>query len=135
MRILLISSNTASSPYPVYPLGCSLIASVLLQAGHDVKMLDVIALAGNMELISCEIRRFNPDLVGISIRNIDNVNILEEESFLAVPEQLTSLVHEQSPGTPVVLGGSGFSIMPELILQSVGADYGIAVKGSKRYWN
>lgn len=129
MKILLISSNTATSPYPVYPLGCAVIASVLLEAGHDVKMLDFLAGNENLDLIDCEIRNFQPELVGISIRNIDNVNILEEESFLQIPTQLTNLVHEQYPGVPLVLGGSGFSIMPEDILQITGADYGIAGEG------
>lgn len=131
MKILLISSNTATSPYPVYPLGCSIIASVLQQAGHDVKMLDIIALEENFEIVDSEIRNFKPELVGISIRNIDNVNMLEEESFLAVPKKLTSMVHRQFPDTPVVLGGSGFSIMPEHILQAIGADYGIAGEGEQ----
>lgn len=131
MKILLISSNTASNPYPVYPLGCAVIASVLLESGHDVKLLDFLVSDKNLETISCEIRNFQPELVGISIRNIDNVNVLEEESFLAVPKQLTSLIHEQLPGIPVVLGGSGFSIMPEKILETIGADYGIAGEGEK----
>ena len=131
MKILLISSNTASSPYPVYPLGCAVIASVLLEAGHDVKLLDHLASREDFQFLECEIRKFQPDIAGLSIRNIDNVNILEEESFLDVPRKITALLHKILPETPVILGGSGFSIMPDRILKSVGADYGIAGEGEK----
>jgi lipid biosynthesis B12-binding/radical SAM protein len=129
MKILLISSNTSSSPYPVYPLGCSVIAAVLSDAGHDVKIFDFLAEQETYDSLECEIRNFNPDIAGISIRNIDNVNILEEQSFLAVPKKITSLLHRLVPSIPVILGGSGFSIMPEEILKFTRADYGVAGEG------
>jgi len=130
-KFLLISSNTASSPYPVYPLGCAVIASVMMNAGYDVKILDFLQLDEDFEKLKCEIRNFSPDMAGISIRNIDNVNILEEEYFLSAPTKITSLLHELCPGLPVILGGSGFSIMPEEILNAVGADYGVAGEGEE----
>ena len=138
MRILLISTNTAASPYPVFPLGCGIIASVLQKAGYEVRLFDVMASIGesfsfeNAEnALSREIRSFRPDIAGISIRNIDNVNILEEESFLAMPKRAVELLKEYSPEIPVIAGGSGFSIMPERILEHIGADYGIAGEGEK----
>ena len=129
MKILLISSNTSSSPYPVYPLGCSVIASVLADAGHDVKIFDFLATKEDYDALECEIRNFNPEIAGISIRNIDNVNILEEQSFLSAPKKITTVLHQLIPGIPVILGGSGFSIMPEEILNFTGADYGVSGEG------
>lgn len=41
MKILLTASNTCTDPYPVYPLGMSVIAQALAAAGHDVKQFDV----------------------------------------------------------------------------------------------
>ena len=138
MKILLISSNTATSPYPVFPLGCGIIASVLTEAGHDVRLFDVMpeleqcgSVEKTMLTLDCEIRKFAPDLVGISIRNIDNVNILEEKSFLAIPEKIVNSVRRLAPDVPVIMGGSGFSIMPEKILNYTGADYGIAGEGEE----
>ena len=42
MKVLLISSNTATSPYPLYPLGLSMIASALKGAGHEVRQFDYL---------------------------------------------------------------------------------------------
>ena len=42
-KILLISTNTTTEPYPVYPLGMSVIATALTQAGHTVKQFDFLA--------------------------------------------------------------------------------------------
>lgn len=129
MKILLISSNTSSSPYPVYPLGCSVIAAVLSDAGHEVKVFDYLAEKEDIDSLKCVIRKFNPEIAGISIRNIDNVNVLEEQIYLSAPKQITSLLHNMIPGIPVILGGSGFSIMPEEVLNYTGADYGVAGEG------
>ena len=138
MKILLISTNTAASPYPVFPLGCGIIANVLDNAGHDVRLFDVMAesegkmpLSDVLDMLRCEVRKFNPELLAISIRNIDNVNILEEETFLDIPKKMIDAVRAMQPGIPVIMGGSGFSIMPEEILDFTGADYGVAGEGEQ----
>ncbi|MBN1864754.1 MAG: cobalamin-dependent protein [Victivallales bacterium] len=134
MKILMFSSNTACSPYPTYPLGCSIICSALREHGHEVKIMDMMVLKDTpAEKISCEIRKFSPDLAGISIRNIDNVNLLEQETFLDAPCKLVEVIRSICPGIPVVLGGSAFSIMPEQILDLTGADYGIAGEGEEAF--
>ena len=39
MRVLLISANTLTSPYPVYPIGLDYVAAALTPA-HEVRILD-----------------------------------------------------------------------------------------------
>ncbi len=139
MRILLTSSNTASHPYPVFPLGCAVVAKALKAAGHEVEIFDVMAETGGdpslenigkaLEMLAERLRAFSPGMVGISIRNIDNVNILEEETFLDIPKRMVEVAWSVLPRVPVVLGGSGFSIMPETMLERLGADYGVAGEG------
>lgn len=138
MRIFLVSTNTAVSPYPVYPLGCSVVAEALTRAGHDVRVFDCF-----MESEECggvdemllkfdrEIRGFDPSLIGVSIRNIDNVNALEEEIFLDIPKRIVEISKQTLPNVPTVLGGSGYSIMPEEMLSAIGADYGVAGEGER----
>jgi radical SAM superfamily enzyme YgiQ (UPF0313 family) len=135
MKILLISSNNATNPYPVYPLGCAVIAEALICAGHEVEILDVMPIRENYDQLRQAVLDFQPAVVGISIRNIDNVNILEEKSFLKFPTQITEIIHSEFAGIPVILGGSGFSIMPERILEFVGADYGVAGEGEEIFIN
>lgn len=128
MKILLISANVASTPYYVYPLGLGMVASALKTAGHKVRQIDFLQNNMSLELIDKEIQSFSPDLVGISMRNIDNVNLLNEQRYIDAVEQIVKRVHNLTE-VPVVMGGSGFSIMPEAILSKVGADYGIVGEG------
>jgi lipid biosynthesis B12-binding/radical SAM protein len=128
MKILLISANVTLSPYPIYPLGVSIIASALTKAGHTVKQADFLQQSNSLEAIGREVREFGADLVGISVRNIDNVNLINEQYYIQNVKNIVSVVREVS-NAKVLLGGAGFSLIPELILKETGADYGIIGEG------
>lgn len=121
MKILLTASNTCTDPYPVYPLGMSVIAQALAAAGHDVKQFDV-AVSG-LGALPEAIRSFSPEAVGISIRNLDSVNSRTPgQDFLRMPVAMAEVIRGQTDA-PLILGGSGFSLLPEEILKLTGADY------------
>lgn len=128
MKIALISSNYATTPYPVYPLGMSVIAQSLTTAGHEVVLLDLLMFEKSVDACINRLKAEAPLLVGISFRNIDNVNLLNEKRFVEVLEQLVRGVHQELH-IPVVLGGAGYSLLPESILQYTNADYGIVGEG------
>jgi lipid biosynthesis B12-binding/radical SAM protein len=128
MKVLLISANVTLSPYPLYPLGVSIIAAVLTKAGHEVRQADFLQQNTSLEAIAREASEFGPDLVGISVRNIDNVNLLHEQYYIQNVKNLVSAVREVSKAK-VLLGGAGFSLIPDLILKETGADYGIVGEG------
>lgn len=127
MRILLTAANLCTDPYPVYPLGMSVIAKVLTDAGHTVRQFD--ALANGLESLPETIRSFRPDTIGISIRNLDTVNSRSpEKDLLKTPLRLIGICRTET-GVPLFLGGPGYSLLPEKILDLTGADYGIAGEG------
>jgi lipid biosynthesis B12-binding/radical SAM protein len=128
MKVLLISANVTLSPYPLYPLGVSIIAAVLTKAGHQVHQADFLQQNNSLDAIGREVREFGPDLVGISVRNIDNVNLMHEQYYIQNVKDLVSTVRGVSDAK-VLLGGAGFSLIPELILNETGADYGIIGEG------
>jgi lipid biosynthesis B12-binding/radical SAM protein len=128
MRVLLIASNTASTPYPVYPLGLCIIAKALRNAGHEVSLFDFLQHGNSLDALDIAIGDSKPEVIGLSIRNIDNVNFLNEQRYITSVGSIVQRIREQTEA-PVILGGSGFSIMPEEILQEVGADYGIVGEG------
>jgi lipid biosynthesis B12-binding/radical SAM protein len=128
MKILLISSNTAVSPYPIYPLGISIIAAALTAAGHEVRQFDFLQKDNSLDALGEEIERFKPELSGISIRNIDNVNIINEQFYIDTVRDIVKKIREVSD-KKIILGGAGFSLIPDLILQKTGADYGIIGEG------
>ncbi len=128
MKVLLIASNTTSSPYPVFPLGAGIIAGVLRDAGHEVTFFDLLRSGSSFGELAGVIEENKPEIVGLSIRNIDNVNCMNEERYIDVAKNLVEHVRRMTD-VPIVLGGSGFSLMPEEILARVGADYGIVGEG------
>ena len=130
MKILLLSSNTAMSPYPVYPLGLSVVAAALKRAGHQPVLCDLLVDGESIEALGHRLKEENPGLVGISIRNLDNVNLLNEKRYTTQIGELVRCVHEELE-VPVVLGGSGYSLAPEGMLRDAGADYGIVGEGER----
>ncbi len=128
MKILLISANTATSPYPLYPLGCSMVAAALANAGHEVRQFCLLKEKTSLDVLAREIDAFGPELIGISVRNIDNVNYLSEQRYIATVTSIVSEIRRRS-GARVLLGGPGFSLLPDRILEETGADYGVIGEG------
>ena len=126
MKVLLISANKYQIPYPVYPLGLDYVHEALCSK-HQVKIIDLNVLDGISELISM-IGEFEPDIIGVSLRNIDNTDTVESLGFLSDYRELLQGIRDVSQAR-IVLGGAGFSIFPKQALQALGADYGIIGEG------
>lgn len=131
-KVFLLSSNSTTDPYPVYPLGMALVASALAAAGHQVYQFDFLAAGRSNTRLRESLAEFTPDYVGISLRNMDNVDSFSTESgwYLAETKMLVGIIREKTTA-PIILGGPAFSIMPEEILDYVNADYGIAGEGER----
>lgn len=128
MKILLISANTVQDPYPVYPLGLDYVAGAIPEK-HSVLIADLNlenALTNLQALLDSE----QPDVIGISLRNIDNTDTTDPRGFTNQYKNLTALIRTHSTA-PIVLGGSGFSIFPRELMALLDADYGIAGEGER----
>jgi radical SAM superfamily enzyme YgiQ (UPF0313 family) len=125
-KILLINSNMETVPYPVPPLGLCLLQSVL-EHDYVVKIYDAVFTKGNgLEKVLDE---FRPDYVGISIRNIDNLNMNSPVFYIDdINEKIVKTV-KRCTDVPLILGGSGFSVFPDEIMEVYGADYGVVGEG------
>jgi radical SAM superfamily enzyme YgiQ (UPF0313 family) len=128
MEILLVSANREKSPYPVFPLGLSYLAGSLLAAGHRLRTIDLCFADDPENLLLDELTSFPPDAVILSIRNIDNVTYPGARSYL---DGVKTVVDACRGKTPVILGGSGFSLMPRELLDFFGGDYGIVGEGEE----
>ncbi len=135
-KVFLLATNTTTDPYPVYPLGMAVVAQALVSAGHEVRQFDFLSSGRDAVALERAIMDFAPDCVGLSLRNIDNVDSFCGEAgwYLAQARELASLCRAASGGgAPVVVGGPAFSIMPEEILDYLGADFGIVGEGEKAF--
>lgn len=127
MKILLVSPNTLTNPYPVYPIGLDYVAGSI-SPEHEVQIADlnVVTLAELEEIVL----RFSPQIIGLSCRNIDNLEAGDSQHFINQYQNLVSHLKAHSKAT-IVCGGSGFTIMPQQILLALGADYGIIGEGER----
>ena len=120
-RVLLISSNRCDQPYPVFPLGLAHLDTALRRAGHATRLLDCQIPGEPIEDVLVE---FRPDVVGVSLRNVDDVQFASRQTYFGNAVHLCQAVR-QGCNRPIVLGGSAFSIFPDRLLALTGADYGI----------
>lgn len=127
MNILLISPNTLTIPYPVYPIGLDYVAGSIPEE-HEVRIADMLTL--DLDELAAIIDDFCPEIIGISCRNIDNTDAGDSSCFLSDYQQLVAWLRERSSAV-IVCGGSGFTLMPVQVLAALGADYGIVGEGER----
>ena len=72
MRVLLISANTEKITMPTLPLGLACVAAATQKAGHEVAMVDLMTEKDTPSVLKRALEGFRPDLIGISVRNIDD---------------------------------------------------------------
>jgi len=128
MKVLLISANTLTTPYPVYPLGLDYVADAIA-ADHQVKIVDINNL-GEHGSLGKEIGDYSPDIIGISLRNIDNADSVNRKGFISEYREYVKAVRKYSKA-PLVLGGSGFTLFPAEVMEALGAEYGIIGEGER----
>lgn len=127
-RILLLSSNITQDPYPVYPLGMAMIAHDLLSRGHEVIEWDYLAEGESLQGLTDLVKAQAPDVIGLSLRNIDNCSYNNTVSYLPFYQDIIRVLRSCTK-SPIVLGGAGYSLFPEVLLKELGADYGIEGEG------
>ena len=128
MKVLLLSANTEQINMPTLPLGLACVAAATRKAGHEVTYLDLMAQEDVQEVIKEAMEKRSPDIVGISVRNIDD-QVMDNPAFLL--DQVKDVVAScrSFSGAPLVLGGAGYSMYPESALEYLGADMGIQGEG------
>ena len=126
MKVLLINPNRYHFP-PVIPVGIEYISGSLASQDIEYSVLDLCFSDHPEDDILIALKSFHPDIAGISIRQTDTVLFYQNECFLPEIKKYTDIC--KSYGCICVLGGSGFSIMPEEILKYTGADHGICGPG------
>jgi len=134
LKILLINANLRDDVFAAPPIGICCVSTAAESAGHNVQVLDLTFSRSPMTEVEKAVTLYQPDVVGISIRNIDNVNLLYPVSYLDYPRQIVALV-KQKTNAPVVLGGSGVSLCPEEAFRSLKADFIVVAEGERSFVN
>ena len=126
MNIVLVNTNRIKPP--IAPIGLDYVAEVLHAAGHRVKVLD---LCWHQDWPSAVVDFFNGadvDLVGLTLRNTDDCAFTSRQSFLDDFFAVVRTIRDHTDAL-IVVGGVGFSVMPEYILGLCKADFGVIGDG------
>ncbi len=126
-RVLLANLNRYDQPYPVYPLSMAYLDSALREAGHTPLCWDAKMATETLEEA---VLRFKPDYIGVSVRNVDNVQSHNPKSFIHELVACCRSLRSITKAT-LVLGGSGFSVFPRELLAVADADFGVAGEGER----
>ncbi|MFO8031956.1 MAG: radical SAM protein [Desulfohalobiaceae bacterium] len=132
MRVLLISANTEQIDTPVLPIGMARVAAAAEHAGHQVRTLNPMQPEQAALQIQSGISELKPDIIGVSVRNIDDQNQQDPRFLLPQAKGILEECRKLSQA-PIVLGGPGFSIFPCSALAYLGAEYGIQGEGEQAF--
>jgi hypothetical protein len=122
MHIALVNTNRIRPP--IAPIGLDYVAEALHAAGHHVRILDLCWADDLGGAISHFFQEKEFDLIGVTLRNTDDCALASRQSFLAEFAGMVSTIGEHTDA-PVVVGGVGFSVMPEQVLGRCQAHAGL----------
>jgi len=110
---------------PVAPIAFDYLASALKNSGYRVELLDLCFSTNIASDIDRHFKLGAASVAAITLRNTDDTTFATRDFFLP---QIKRIVDSILP-VHIVLGGSGFSVAPEAILEFCGLDLGIWGEG------
>ncbi|MCL4534591.1 MAG: cobalamin-dependent protein [Bacteroidetes bacterium] len=129
-EVLLVNPNQMKPA--IAPLALDYLADSLAEAGYAASLLDLCFASDCEQAIADLLRSHDPALIAITFRNTDDCYCTGQDFFVPRLREIVQGLRART-GAPIVLGGVGFSLMPEAILQYCGLDLGIAGDGEKAF--
>ena len=132
MKVLLIYPNRVRTFMPVGPIGMAYVLGNLDPERHPAKALDLMFQDSPLQAIRKTIREVQPEIIGLSIRNFDELDMASRVCYLPELKEVAGAIRESSQA-PLVLGGVGFTVMPRQLMAYLEADYGIVGEGERAF--
>jgi radical SAM superfamily enzyme YgiQ (UPF0313 family) len=124
MRVLIVSTNRLKSPAPAFPSGPAYVAGAAIEAGHEVEVFDCCFAEDVAGGLDEAVKRFRPDVIGISIRNALTGRMMNQKDLRGEIKEIVDGIKGLS-SAPIVLGGPAFNIFGREWLEYLELDYGI----------
>jgi radical SAM superfamily enzyme YgiQ (UPF0313 family) len=123
-----VNPNRERAPQPCVPNGVAAVASSLERAGWDVAALDLCFVRHPEATLRDAVRATRPDVVALSVRNIDNSDLVATEHYVPAARRLVDTVRRETR-VGVVAGGAAFGVAPQGLVAALGVDAGVAGDG------
>ncbi len=118
-------------PWPVIPYGLCCIAASAEEAGHDVRVLDLCFSRHPGKDIADAVAAFRPDVIGISIRNIDNAVGYKTRFLLDDVRERVIIPCKECFKGPMLIGGPAVGISGREMLSFFDLEYAIRGDGEQ----
>jgi len=128
--VTLVNANEMRPP--VGPIALDYLAAALELQGCQPLLLDLTWADDAESAVAAHFRDRSPDLVGFTLRNTDDCYLAGRYSCVPHARRIVSLLRRYTEA-PLVVGGCGYSLWPELLLDELGADFGIAGDGEEAF--
>lgn len=122
--------NTNRMKPAIAPVGLDYLGEALTEKGYIVDLLDLCFSEDYRKAIDDYFRKKSVLAIGITIRNTDDCYLLSQDFFLPEIREIVKYLKTRTD-VPIILGGVGFSIMPEKILEYCELDLGIRGDGEE----
>ena len=128
--MMLTLVNTNMMVPPIGPIGLDYIAASVSRAGFEVDVVDLCLSDEPLKTIKDYFTDHSPELVGVSFRNAEDCFWPSCRWFVPDLADTISSIRNMTDA-PIVIGGVGFSIFAERIVECTGADFGIRGDGEQ----
>ena len=130
-RVLLVSANRERQPFPVVPNGVACVAAALDAAGHEVRVADLCFARDPHRAARDAAATFRPDVIGVSVRNIDNSDLVALRHYTPEATALLRTLRAAAPEARILAGGAAFGVAPERLLEALDVEYAVAGDGER----
>jgi len=134
MKVLLIQAYLPrkGKNTPIFPLGLAYICKTLKE--HECTLLDPNTVEQPMMAIQKTVEKTDPDVIGISLRNIDTVQSDNVFSYFNSFVSMLKFIDRIRPDAKIVVGGTGFSMFAQEIMEKLREiDYGVFLEGEHSF--
>lgn len=130
IKILLVNTNTYSYMAPP-PIGIAYSIGTLSKTEHQFIIIDLMFDKHPENTLISTINNYKPDIIGYSIHHLDNQSMSESTNPLPAIKKYINAAKYRNIIT--ILGGTGFSYLPQEMLNYLEADYGIWGQGETSF--
>jgi anaerobic magnesium-protoporphyrin IX monomethyl ester cyclase len=128
VKVLLVQTWLGRREKPIYPIGLATIAGAL--GDHDVRIIDPNIFPNPWQLLEETLSDFQPDVVGLSLRNVDTTQYRDPFNYLKTLQPTLDRIKQLSPHAVKIIGGSGFSVHALPIMERFpDLDVGVPLEG------
>jgi radical SAM superfamily enzyme YgiQ (UPF0313 family) len=131
VKIAFVSGNQEKLPAAVIPIGLLYIMASTPDR-HEKVLVDLCFDDDPHVALRDKLATIQPDLVALSMRNIQNNDYSGLSDNLAYYAALIESARA-AWSAPIVLGGSGFSVMPRELMERLKPDFGVSGEGENAF--